>query len=78
MRACAKAGRREVCVDLRAVPFMDGYGLAMLIELRNLARARGGRIVLLDPPRTTQVMLDATGLRPDFEVADEDLLAMSR
>ncbi|GAB2566960.1 hypothetical protein Aab01nite_45580 [Paractinoplanes abujensis] len=63
-----------VVVDLGAVDFLDSSGVHGLIVAHHEARARGGRVTVVNPAGAVAAVLDITGvgelLSPTAERAD--------
>jgi anti-sigma B factor antagonist len=57
------AGRLErLVIDLRKVTFLDSSGLAVILRVYNLCRARGLELGLIPGPAQTQRVFELTGL----------------
>ncbi|RIV41293.1 STAS domain-containing protein [Micromonospora radicis] len=70
--------RRELRVDLSEVRLLSAAGVRALVAARLRVRARGGELVLVDPPPVVERVLRATGLRrviPVVEAAPARVLA---
>jgi stage II sporulation protein AA (anti-sigma F factor antagonist) len=67
-----QAALREVRLDLRAVPFMNSAGTAVLVQLQKLGSPRGVDLVLLAPPPSVSRPLQLTGLWRRFTVREEE------
>lgn len=65
--ALTSAGR-GVVIDVSAVSFIDCAGLAPLVELAQMARARGGRITLVGARAGMRRLLAVTGLSDEFDL----------
>jgi anti-anti-sigma factor len=63
---------REVRLDVRAVPFMNSAGTAVLVQLQKLGAPRGVDLVLLAPPPAVARPLQLTGLWRRFTVREDD------
>ena len=55
-------------VNLANVSFIDSQGLSALIALKKTVGASGGRIVLLEPTRVVEQILEITQLNRIFEI----------
>lgn len=55
-------------VNLANVSFIDSQGLSALIALKKTVGANGGRIVLLEPTRVVEQILEITQLNRIFEI----------
>jgi anti-anti-sigma factor len=66
------ADLREVRLDVRAVPFMNSAGTAVLVQLQKLGAPRGVDLVLLAPPQAVARPLQLTGLWRRFTIRDDD------
>jgi anti-anti-sigma factor len=55
-----QAGR--ITVDVRAVPFLDSYGIGLLIRAYNRANAQGQRLSVINPTDVVLSTLKLTGL----------------
>jgi stage II sporulation protein AA (anti-sigma F factor antagonist) len=62
---------REVRLDVRAVPFMNSAGTAVLVQLQKLGAPRGVDLVLVAPPQAVARPLQLTGLWRRFTVREE-------
>jgi stage II sporulation protein AA (anti-sigma F factor antagonist) len=65
------ASLREVRLDLRAVPFMNSAGTAVLVQLQKLGAPRGVDLVLLAPPVAVARPLQLTGLWRRFTIRED-------
>jgi anti-anti-sigma factor len=54
---------REVTVDLQGVTFVDSWGLHCLLELRQEAARRGGRVIVGPVSATVERLLQLAGLQ---------------
>jgi stage II sporulation protein AA (anti-sigma F factor antagonist) len=63
---------REVCLDVRAVDFMNSAGTAVLVQLQKLGAPRGVDLVLLAPPQAVARPLQLTGLWRRFTVRPDE------
>jgi stage II sporulation protein AA (anti-sigma F factor antagonist) len=59
-------------LDLRAVPFMNSAGMAVLVQLQRLGAPRGVDVVLVAPPEAVIRPLQLTGLWRRFPIEEED------
>jgi anti-sigma B factor antagonist len=59
---------RELVIDLSGVTFIDSTGLRAVIEIHNLMRDRGGKLVLENPSEKARRILDITGLTEHLEL----------
>jgi len=55
-------------VQLANVSFIDSQGLSALIALKKTIGANGGRIVLVEPTRVVEQILEITQLNRIFEI----------
>ena len=62
---------REVCLDVRAVTFMNSAGTAVLVQLQKLGAPRGVDLVLVAPPPAVARPLQLTGLWRRFSIREE-------
>jgi len=62
-----ECGRTEVVIDLSGLAFIDCAGLRELVEADARARARGGRLTLIDGPPAVRRLFTLTGLKSTFE-----------
>ena len=67
----AEASLREVRLDVRAVPFMNSAGTAVLVQLQKLGAPRGVDLVLIAPPPAVARPLQLTGLWRRFTIREE-------
>ena len=58
----------RVTVDLAAVEFMDSRGLAMLLQARREAEARGGTLRLRAVPAAVRTLLELARPDPPFTI----------
>jgi anti-sigma B factor antagonist len=74
LRAATDRSMREppgrVVLDFAGVTFCDSQGLSVLISLNRDVTAAGGRLVLANVGDFMGRLLEITGLRAAFEVAD--------
>lgn len=66
-----RASLREVRLDVRAVPFMNSAGTAVLVQLQKLGAPRGVDLVLIAPPPAVSRPLQLTGLWRRFTIREE-------
>lgn len=66
-----QASLREVRLDVRAVPFMNSAGTAVLVQLQKLGAPRGVDLVLIAPPPAVSRPLQLTGLWRRFTIREE-------
>jgi anti-anti-sigma factor len=64
-------GALEVLLDLREVPFCDVPGLNLLLQAHGSLAAVAGRLTVLGPCPSLQVMLSTLGLDAALEVTHE-------
>lgn len=62
---------RSVRLHLRAVPFMNSAGMAVLVQLQRLGAPRGVDVVLVAPPDVIVRPLQLSGLWTRFRVEEE-------
>jgi stage II sporulation protein AA (anti-sigma F factor antagonist) len=67
-RFLADRGPGDLVVDLSGVTFIDSAGIAVLVKAHMEAEQRGERLALANPSRSTQRILELTGLTEVFEV----------
>jgi stage II sporulation protein AA (anti-sigma F factor antagonist) len=63
---------RALRLDLRAVPFMNSAGMAVLVQLQRLGAPRGVDVVLVAPPDVVSRPLQLSGLWHRFPIAEDD------
>jgi anti-anti-sigma factor len=68
--AAIDQGHTDVHIDLSAVTFMDSTGLNALLATSRRAESAGGRLQLVDPPRAVKRVLEVTGVKQLFEIAE--------
>jgi anti-anti-sigma factor len=68
VRARLPQKARLIEVNLANVSFIDSQGLSALIALKKTVGANGGRIVLLEPTRVVEQILEITQLNRIFEI----------
>jgi anti-anti-sigma factor len=61
---------RRVELHLRAVPFMNSAGMAVLVQLQKLGQPRGVEIVLVNPPEAVTRPLQLAGLWHRFPMVE--------
>jgi stage II sporulation protein AA (anti-sigma F factor antagonist) len=61
---------RAVRLDLRAVPFMNSAGMAVLVQLQKLGAPRDIDVVLVSPPEVILRPLQLSGLWHRFQIED--------
>lgn len=61
---------REVCLDVRAVTFLNSAGTAVLVQLQKLGAPRGVDLVLVAPPQAVARPLQLTGLWRRFTIRE--------
>jgi anti-anti-sigma factor len=59
---------RELVVDFSGVTFIDSSGLRAVIDIHNLMRDRGGKLVLENPSVKARRLLEVTGLTDHLEL----------
>jgi anti-anti-sigma factor len=67
-----KSALRSVRLDLRAVPFMNSAGMAVLVQLQKLAAPRDIDLVLVAPPDVVARPLQLSGLWHRFRSEEAD------
>lgn len=67
----AQPSLREVRLDVRAVPFMNSAGTAVLVQLQKLGAPRGVDLVLIAPPPSVARPLQLTGLWRRFTIRED-------
>jgi anti-sigma B factor antagonist len=70
-------GATDLVLDLTGVPFVDSFGLGVLVGALKRTRNSGGRLVLVTTEPPVLQLLALTGLDTVFEVVDtvDDALA---
>jgi len=68
VRARLPQQARLIEVDLSGVSFIDSQGLSALIALKKTIGANAGRIILLQPTRVVEQILEITQLNRIFEI----------
>lgn len=63
------AGAGEVVVDLSGVEFIDSSGLRLLVATHQQATEAGRRLVLRDPSKVVERLLDIAGLADHLHVS---------
>lgn len=64
----------HIVLELRGVSFMDGRGLAAMLEARHRARTSGGWVRLVAPSSSVRRVLELTGydrMFPTFDTLDQ-------
>ncbi len=67
----AESAPRRVDLDLRAVPFMNSAGMAVLVQLQRMADPRGIAVGLVAPPTAVARPLQLAGLWRRFPIREE-------
>jgi anti-anti-sigma factor len=73
-----EGGRKDLVIDLAAVPFVDSAGIGALAATLNLIQAAGGKLVLLSAQHRVLDMLNRLRLRKLFTFSDDRTLAFTR
>jgi anti-anti-sigma factor len=60
----------RVVLDVRAVPFMNSAGMAVLVQLERMASPRGVEVALLDPQEGVIRPLQLSGLWHRFPIIE--------
>jgi anti-sigma B factor antagonist len=68
LAAALDTGAPVLLLDLAGTTFMDVRTLGLLLDAVRRLRARGGRLVLVAPPRIVRRLLVATACGEHFEV----------
>lgn len=68
VRARLPQNAKLIEVYLANVSFIDSQGLSALIALKKTISANGGRIVLIQPTRVVEQILEITQLNRIFEI----------
>lgn len=63
-------GATHLVIDLAAVPFVDSFGLGVLIGALKRTRAGGGELVLVVTDPGVRRLLSLTGLDEVFDLAE--------
>jgi len=67
-----KDGHREFALDLSGLSYLDSFGLAQLICIRNLIQKAGGNMKLLRPSLQVQKHLRITNLDAVFSIVNDE------
>lgn len=78
VRHMIEGGRKDLVIDLAAVPFVDSAGIGALAATLNLIQAAGGKLVLLSAQHRVLDMLNRLRLRKFFTFSDDRTLAFTR
>ena len=70
VRGLRAAGFEQMVIDLRGLTFLDSSGLRLLLSLRNDAKRRGRRLVLVPGPPVVQRIFAMTATRTLFDWRD--------
>ena len=70
-------GRKDILVDLGAVPYMDSSGLGTLVAAYTTARRQGGALKLLNLTKRLQDLLVITKLANVFDCFEDETTALS-
>jgi len=73
MKPLFDGSKKEIHVDLSAVPFMDSSGIATLVEGLQWARKEHGRFVLHQLQDTVRDIFALAKLDTVFDIEDVDL-----
>lgn len=68
VRARLPANAKVIEVYLSNVSFIDSQGLSALIALKKTISANNGRIILVEPTRVVEQILEITQLNRIFEI----------
>lgn len=60
---------RHIIIDLSETAFIDSMGLASLVSGLKTARQRGGNLILVNPSRPVQMILELTAMSKVFQFA---------
>ncbi|HEV2352173.1 MAG TPA: STAS domain-containing protein [Terriglobia bacterium] len=71
-------GRKELVIDLAAVPFVDSAGIGALAATLNLIQASGGKLVLLSAQHRVLDMFSRLRLTRFFTFSNDRTLAFTR
>ena len=64
----AADGPDRVLVHLGVTCFVDLHGLRVLVDVGAQLRFRGGELVVVEPPRCLQIMIEVTGLGTEMSL----------
>ncbi len=67
----------KVLVDLAGVPYIDSYGLGIIMQAVKLARREGGDIRLCAPRPDVRTVLDVTGFSRHVSIVPSRNLALA-
>ena len=70
VRSLIERGRKQIVIDLEAVPFIDSTGLGELVSSYASVKRMGGSLTLTNANRKIVETLDATGLTPILQLID--------
>ena len=71
--AVVNSGVRDLVVDLKDVPFCDVAGVNALLQIRGQLGAHGGRLRLIGPCHTLQIIVRVLELEHHLVVASPEL-----
>jgi anti-sigma B factor antagonist len=72
LRAEVARATAGICLDLRAVTFMDAAGLRAVVDAANALGQRGQQLTLSRPSHSVRRLLEATSMTAHFAVAPHD------
>jgi len=78
VRHMIEGGRKNLVIDLAAVPFVDSAGIGALAAALNLIKAAGGKLVLLSAQHRVVDLLSRLRLNKFFTFSDDRTLAFTR
>lgn len=70
-RAVLNAGHRHLILELSQVQYINSAGLRLLVQLYNLARARGGTLEVANPSERVLRVMQLVGLDSILTILDE-------
>lgn len=70
VRGLIERGRKQIVIDLEAVPFVDSAGLGELVSCYASVKRIGGSLKLTNVNRKIASTLEAAGLTPVLQVTD--------
>jgi anti-sigma B factor antagonist len=76
MEGLLNSGDRRFVVDLGEVQMIDSSGIGLLVRLLTTAKQQGGALKLLNPSKFAVQTLKMIGLLNQFEIFQEEKLAV--
>ena len=68
---------QRAVVDLSRCQFISSAAIGALVEFFNASSARGGQVLLLQPPDKIMKLIDLLGLTRMFLVVEDDTMAIT-